>query len=77
MSTDGKTFLEGHKVLIEQKTVTTVNEAKKYAEKWCLLPEGVKRLYKNFEAFVDAEMKAEKRKTMEDFKEKIKQNENI
>ena len=77
MSTDGKTFLEGHKVLIEQKTVTTVNEAKKYAEKWESLPESVKYLYKDFKTFVDAEMKAEKRKTMEDFKEKIKQNENI
>ena len=63
MIPDGKTFLEGHKVLIDQKADVTVKEAKKYAEKWGLLPEGVKRLYKDFETFVDAEKKAEKRKT--------------
>lgn len=64
MSPEGNIFLEGHKVLIEQKADVTVKEAKKYTEKWCLLPEGVKRLYKNFEAFVAAEMKAEKRKQL-------------
>ena len=74
MSPDGKTFLEGHKVLIDQKADATVKEAKKYAEKWNSLPEGVKQLYKNFETFLDAEKKAEKRKTMEDFKEKLKRN---
>ena len=77
MSTEGRIFLEGHKVLIEQKADATVKEAKKYAEKWESLPESVKYLYKDFNTFVDAEMKAEKRKTMADFKEKIKRNENI
>lgn len=71
MSNEGKTFLEGHKVLTDQKAETTVNQAKKYAEKWDSLPESVKHLYEDFETFVDAEIKAEKRKTMEDFTDKI------
>lgn len=71
MSNEGKTFLEGHKVLTEQSKTVTVEESKKYVEKWESLPEGVKHLYKNFETYVDAENKAKKRKTMEDFKLKI------